>query len=164
MQRPAWPSSLRSLGEFLTGSSRTLDRRSLTFLKIQVKILPKKFCCDSLLSWMMSQCARVCSGVVSVTKIYNYYKKYDYKTVVMGASFRNTNQIVALGGCDLLTIRYNTIIAPLYRCSTLQCSLFSTSPSLLQKLDESKASVTQYLSEKAGGLLPYLTCIYNSSV
>jgi len=43
-------------------------------------------------------------GVVSVTKIYNYYKKYDYKTVVMGASFRNTNQIKALTGCDLLTI------------------------------------------------------------
>jgi len=43
-------------------------------------------------------------GVISVTKIYNYYKKYDYKTVVMGASFRNTNQIKALTGCDLLTI------------------------------------------------------------
>lgn len=43
-------------------------------------------------------------GVQSVTKIYNYYKKYGYKTVVMGASFRNTNQIKALTGCDLLTI------------------------------------------------------------
>jgi transaldolase len=43
-------------------------------------------------------------GVESVTRIYNYYKKYDYKTQVMGASFRNTNQIVRLAGCDLLTI------------------------------------------------------------
>lgn len=43
-------------------------------------------------------------GVVSVTKIYNYYKKFDYKTVVMGASFRNTGEVIALAGCDLLTI------------------------------------------------------------
>jgi len=43
-------------------------------------------------------------GVVSVTKIYNYYKKFDYKTVVMGASFRNTGEVTALAGCDLLTI------------------------------------------------------------
>jgi len=43
-------------------------------------------------------------GVVSVTQIYNYYKKFDYKTVVMGASFRNTGEVIALAGCDLLTI------------------------------------------------------------
>jgi len=43
-------------------------------------------------------------GVKSVTKIYNYYKKFGYKTVVMGASFRNKDQIVSLAGCDLLTI------------------------------------------------------------
>jgi len=43
-------------------------------------------------------------GVVSVTTIYNYYKKFGYKTVVMGASFRNTDQIKGLFGCDLLTI------------------------------------------------------------
>ncbi len=43
-------------------------------------------------------------GVVSVRRIYNYYKKYGYKTVVMGASFRNTGEIKALAGCDLLTI------------------------------------------------------------
>ncbi|KAL3266103.1 hypothetical protein HHI36_010289 [Cryptolaemus montrouzieri] len=43
-------------------------------------------------------------GVLSVTKIYNYYKKFGYKTVVMGASFRNTDEIRALAGCDLLTI------------------------------------------------------------
>lgn len=43
-------------------------------------------------------------GVQSVRRIYAYYKKYDYKTVVMGASFRNTGEIKALAGCDLLTI------------------------------------------------------------
>jgi len=43
-------------------------------------------------------------GVQSVTRIYNYYKKHGYKTVVMGASFRNTNELTELAGCDLLTI------------------------------------------------------------
>lgn len=43
-------------------------------------------------------------GVQSVTGIYQYYKKYDYKTVVMGASFRNIQEIIELAGCDLLTI------------------------------------------------------------
>jgi transaldolase len=43
-------------------------------------------------------------GVQSVTRIYNYYKKYGYKTQVMGASFRRVEQIVDLAGCDLLTI------------------------------------------------------------
>ncbi|MGB6193921.1 MAG: transaldolase [Terracidiphilus sp.] len=43
-------------------------------------------------------------GVQSVTKIYNYLKKFDYKTVVMGASFRNIGEIRELAGCDLLTI------------------------------------------------------------
>src|ERR1700752_2352131 len=43
-------------------------------------------------------------GVASVTRIFNYYKKYGYKTQVMGASFRNVNQIVRLAGSDLLTI------------------------------------------------------------
>ena len=43
-------------------------------------------------------------GVASVTRIYNYFKKYGYKTQVMGASFRRVEQIVQLAGCDLLTI------------------------------------------------------------
>jgi transaldolase len=43
-------------------------------------------------------------GVQSVTTIYNYYKKFDYKTQVMGASFRNIGEITELAGCDLLTI------------------------------------------------------------
>ena len=43
-------------------------------------------------------------GVHSVLKIYNYFKKFDYRTEVMGASFRNPGEIVELAGCDLLTI------------------------------------------------------------
>jgi transaldolase len=43
-------------------------------------------------------------GVLSVTKIFNYYKNYGYKTEVMGASFRNIDEIIELAGCDLLTI------------------------------------------------------------
>lgn len=50
-------------------------------------------------------CHSLLKGVKSVTGIYNYYKKFGYKTVVMGASFRNTGQITELAGCDLLTIR-----------------------------------------------------------
>jgi transaldolase len=43
-------------------------------------------------------------GVISVTQIFNYYKTYGYKTEVMGASFRNSEEIIELAGCDLLTI------------------------------------------------------------
>jgi len=43
-------------------------------------------------------------GVASVKAIFNYYKKYGYKTIVMGASFRNTGEITELAGCDYLTI------------------------------------------------------------
>ena len=43
-------------------------------------------------------------GVLSVTRIYHYYKQHDYKTIVMGASFRNTGEIEQLAGCDRLTI------------------------------------------------------------
>ena len=68
-------------------------------------------------------------GVKSVTTIYNYYKKFGYKTVVMGASFRNTSEIVELAGCDLLTI------AP-----KLLEELMSTEGELTQKLDASKAA------------------------
>ena len=46
-------------------------------------------------------------GVVSVTKIYNYYKQHAYNTIVMGASFRNAGEIEALAGCDYLTIGPN---------------------------------------------------------
>ena len=48
-------------------------------------------------------------GVASVTKIYNYYKQFGYKTEVMGASFRTKEQVMALCGCDLLTISPNLL-------------------------------------------------------
>jgi transaldolase len=63
-------------------------------------------------------------GVQSVQRIYSYYKKFGYKTEVMGASFRNTSQILELAGCDLLTI----------------------SPELLQKLADTEALVQRKLS------------------
>jgi transaldolase len=63
-------------------------------------------------------------GVQSVHKIYAYYKKFGYKTEVMGASFRTVNQIVQLAGCDLLTI----------------------SPALLAELSKSDAPVPRQLS------------------
>eukprot|EP00466_Bigelowiella_natans_P001001 jgi/Bigna1/48813/estExt_Genewise1.C_320058 len=63
-------------------------------------------------------------GVESVTKIYNYYKKFGYKTIVMGASFRNKGQIIELAGCDKLTI----------------------GPKFLKQMKESKESVTEKLN------------------
>ena len=60
-------------------------------------------------------------GVQSVTRIYNYYKQSGYETIVMGASFRNTGEIIELAGCDRLTIspqlldELNTTINPLVR-------------------------------------------------
>ncbi len=66
-------------------------------------------------------------GVVSVTKIYNYYKKYGYQTEVMGASFRNVGEIIELAGCDLLTI----------------------SPALLEEMHKTAGTVTRRLVPEA---------------
>jgi transaldolase len=63
-------------------------------------------------------------GVISVKQIYTYYKKFGYKTEVMGASFRNTGEILSLAGCDLLTI----------------------SPSLLAELQASTVTINRRLS------------------
>lgn len=63
-------------------------------------------------------------GVVSVTRIYNYYKQHGYNTVVMGASFRNTGEIIELAGCDCLTI----------------------GPGLLDELEKTEVTVVQKLS------------------
>ena len=63
-------------------------------------------------------------GVRSVTRIYNYYKKYDYATEVMGASFRNIGEITELPGCDLLTI----------------------SPKLLDQLHDTRGEIQRKLS------------------
>ena len=66
-------------------------------------------------------------GVQSVTEIYHYYKKFGHDTEVMGASFRNTSQIVELAGCDLLTI----------------------SPKLLEQLQNDESSIEQKLDAAA---------------
>lgn len=68
-------------------------------------------------------------GVVSVTKIYNYYKQHAYSTVVMGASFRNTGELEALAGCDRLTI----------------------SPQLLQELEDDTGKLERVLSPNSTG-------------
>jgi len=67
-------------------------------------------------------------GVHSVTRIYNYFKKFGYKTVVMGASFRNIGEITELAGCDLLTIS-----------PQLLAELEKTEEELPRKLDPAKA-------------------------
>ena len=64
-------------------------------------------------------------GVESVEKIYNYFKKYNYNTIVMAASFRNKEEIINLAGCDKLTI----------------------SPSLLEELNNSEGELDQKLSQ-----------------
>ncbi len=64
-------------------------------------------------------------GVVSVRNIYAYYKDHGYKTVVMGASFRNTGELIALAGCDRLTV----------------------SPNLLQDLAATEGTLTQVLKD-----------------
>jgi len=69
-------------------------------------------------------------GVQSVKRIYNYYRKFGYTTEVMGASFRNTSQILELAGCDLLTI----------------------SPELLQALADSDAPVERKLNANASAV------------
>lgn len=68
-------------------------------------------------------------GVVSVRRIYNYYKQHGYNTVVMGASFRNLGEIEALAGCDRLTI----------------------SPQLLQELDQDHGTLARVLSPDTPG-------------
>src|SRR5262249_33618869 len=66
-------------------------------------------------------------GVASVTRIYNYFKKFGYKTQIMGASFRKVDQIVRLAGCDLLTI----------------------SPNLLEQMAKTASEVTRHLSPES---------------
>ncbi|EQB3910956.1 transaldolase [Buttiauxella gaviniae] len=68
-------------------------------------------------------------GVISVTAIYNYYKQHGYRTVVMGASFRNISEIIELAGCDKLTI------AP-----PLLAELAQTQGTLVQKLSDNGTS------------------------
>ena len=67
-------------------------------------------------------------GVMSVTNIYNYYKHFGYETEVMGASFRNTGEIIELAGCDLLTIS-----------PQLLGELQKSNETIVRKLDAAKA-------------------------
>lgn len=71
-------------------------------------------------------------GVISVTNIFNYYKKFDIKTEIMGASFRNIDEILELAGCDLLTI----------------------SPNLLDELQNSDGEISKKLDSKLSKNLP----------
>ena len=71
-------------------------------------------------------------GVVSVTQIFNYFKTYGYRTEVMGASFRNTQEIIELAGCDLLTIS-----------PSLMDQLRSTEAELQRKLDANAPGTTE---------------------
>jgi transaldolase len=80
-------------------------------------------------------------GVRSVAQIYTYYKHYDVSTEVMGASFRNTGQILALAGCDLLTI----------------------SPELLAELQASEAPVPRKLDPVAAKAAPTHALIFNEA-
>ncbi|KAH6630328.1 hypothetical protein B0J18DRAFT_475031, partial [Chaetomium sp. MPI-SDFR-AT-0129] len=82
-------------------------------------------------------------GVASVKSIFNYYKKYGYKTIVMGASFRNTGEITELAGCDYLTISPNLLE-----------DLLNSSEPVPKKLDASGASALDipkktYIAEEA---------------
>ncbi|HEY3802401.1 MAG TPA: transaldolase [Kofleriaceae bacterium] len=74
-------------------------------------------------------------GVVSVTKIFNYFKKHGYKTEIMGASFRNLGEITELAGCDLLTIAPNFL-----------AELSAQEGQLPRKLDPAKAPDSPKLS------------------
>jgi transaldolase len=80
-------------------------------------------------------------GVKSVAQIYAYYKKFDIATEVMGASFRNTGQIVALAGCDLLTI----------------------SPELLAQLQQSEAPLVRMLEPGAARQSAIHAVTYNEA-
>lgn len=91
-----------------------------------------------ILDWHLAQgtpapaTPQVDPGVTSVTRIWQYYKRHGYATVVMGASFRNTGQVLALAGCDRLTI----------------------SPELLHALEESDAEVPRALVDNGERATP----------
>ena len=87
-----------------------------------------------ILDWFKASTGKTYSkeedpGVLSVKAIFNYYKKYGYKTIVMGASFRNTGEITELAGCDYLTISPNLLE-----------DLLNSSEAVPQKLNASGAS------------------------
>jgi transaldolase len=81
-------------------------------------------------------------GVVSVTQIYNYYKKFGIATEVMGASFRNVGQITALAGCDLLTISPDLLATLAATDAPLQAAL---------NPDSAKASTQEFVQYTEAG-------------
>lgn len=81
-------------------------------------------------------------GVKSATRIYNYYKKYGYKTQVMGASFRRVEQIIDLAGCDLLTISADLL-------ETLEKMEGELTPRLTPELARASSEERVSLDEKA---------------
>ncbi|MBA6335773.1 transaldolase [Colwellia sp. BRX8-7] len=88
-------------------------------------------------------------GVISVTSIYNYYKGKGYKTVVMGASFRNIDEIRQLAGCDRLTISPN-LLDELSKCNDpLEQKLFSEHPKLAAQEKLSESSYRWAMNEDA---------------
>lgn len=90
-------------------------------------------------------------GVLSVTEIFNYYKKFGYKTEVMGASFRNINEIIELAGCDLLTIA-PTLLKELENCDTQieqKLSLAKTKNIHIEKVELNEKSFRWEMNEDA---------------
>lgn len=79
-------------------------------------------------------------GVLSVSRIYNYYKKHGYATEVMGASFRNTGEILELAGCDLLTISPNLLEELQKASGTVDVKL---KPESAASCEESKISLNE---------------------
>jgi len=81
-------------------------------------------------------------GVLSVTEIYNYYKKFDYPTIVMGASFRNIGEIIEIAGCDALTI----------------------SPNLLKELEQTEGVLNKKLDAENAKLMDIEPMVMNEKI
>jgi len=88
-------------------------------------------------------------GVISVTSIYNYYKSKGYKTVVMGASFRNIDEIRQLAGCDRLTISPSLLDELSKSNDPLEQKLFSEQPALADQEKLSESSYRWAMNEDA---------------
>ncbi len=87
-------------------------------------------------------------GVISVTRVFNYFKHHGYKTEVMGASFRNIEEIIELSGCDLLTISPKLLDQLKRTESSLEQKLDSLKPSMKEeKIDISKNNFDSLMSE-----------------
>ena len=118
-------------------------------------------------------------GVKSVTQIYNFYKKFGYKTVVMGASFRNIGkyfmynllitqliQVTFLHKLKLFRIEFKPIDLVSGEIKALAgCDLLTISPGLLEELDSSHDAVYEHLNENSGRnqLIKYSTGMLNAN-